>query len=108
MSVDVQPAGGRMVLHVGPVERALMVAIGMTVVAVVGWSWDKLNKMSESMSGMSLQLAVTNVRSDTLATQLADVPGLTKQIAEMRTQIDRNTRDIHDLDNRNDPEGRKK
>lgn len=108
MTVDVESNGARMVLHVGPIERALMVAVGMTVVALVGWSWDKLNKVSESMSEMSLQQAVTNVRLDTLATQLADVPGLTKQIAEMRMQIDRNTRDIHDLDDRNDSQGRQK
>ena len=108
MTVDVESNGARMVLHVGPIERALMVAVGMTVVALVGWSWDKLNKVSESMSEMSLQQAVTNVRLDTLATQLADVPGLTKQIAEMRMQIYRNTRDIHDLDDRNDSQGRQK
>ena len=108
MTVDVESNGARMVLHVGPIERALIVAVGAGIIGLGGWSWDKLNDMSDSLASMSTQQAITNSRLDTLTVQLADIPALSRQVAEMRVQIDRNTRDIHDLDNRNDPEGRKK
>ncbi len=97
MTMDVEPAGGRMVLHVGPVERALMIAVGAGIVGLGGWSWDKLNDVSASVANMTMQQAVTNSRLDTLTTQLADIPGLSRQVAEMRIRIERNAQDIRDL-----------
>ncbi len=108
MTVDVESNGARMVLHIGPVERALLIAAGAGIIGLGGWSWDKLNDMSDSIAVMSTQQAITNSRLDTLTIQLADIPAISRQVAEMRVQIDRNTRDIHDLDDRNDSQGRQK
>lgn len=98
MTVDVESNGARMVLHIGPVERALLIAVGAGIVGLGGWSWDKLNDMSDSIAVMSTQQAITNSRLDTLTIQLADIPAISRQVAEMRVQIDRNTRDIRDFD----------
>ncbi len=101
MTVDVESNGARMVLHIGPVERALLIAAGAGIIGLGGWSWDKLNDMSDSIAVMSTQQAITNSRLDTLTIQLADIPAISRQVAEMRVQIDRNTRDIRDFDEDN-------
>ncbi|WP_161596274.1 hypothetical protein [Rhodanobacter glycinis] len=43
------------------------------------------------------QQAVTNAQLQTLSQQLADVPGLTRAMAEAKVQIERNTSDIREL-----------
>lgn len=101
MTVDVESNGARMVLNIGPVERALLIAVGAGIIGLGGWSWDKLNDMSDSIAVMSTQQAITNSRLDTLTIQLADIPAISRQVAEMRVQIDRNTRDIRDFDEDN-------
>ncbi|TPG50680.1 hypothetical protein EAH75_04370 [Rhodanobacter glycinis] len=50
-----------------------------------------------TMQTVVTQQAVTNAQLQTLSQQLADVPGLTRAMAEAKVQIERNTSDIREL-----------
>lgn len=86
----------------GPVERyalaggALLLAglvafLATTVNTRLDKYGDMLAKLSESQAVASMQLTV-------LTAQLADVPSLTRQMAETKVRLDDNTRRLNDHD----------
>ncbi|WP_458788955.1 hypothetical protein [Dyella jiangningensis] len=71
------------------------------LVFLLGWVFrnfdSRLETQSKAMQELSTAQAVTNAQLATLSQQLSDVPGLTRQMAEIKVQTDRNTQDIHEL-----------
>lgn len=94
--------------RLGPVERwiiiggaALLVsALGYVFTTVTGTQVDQgagLKKIGDTMSDMRTQMAVTNSQLSTLSNQMASLPDISRQLAEIKVQTERNTEDIHDI-----------
>lgn len=85
----------------GPVERWVIVGGVALLVFLLGYvfhSFDnRLEIQANTMQTVVTQQAVTNAQLQTLNQQLADVPGLTRAMAEAKVQIERNTSDIREL-----------
>lgn len=103
--MDTTPTGdGRQHISLGPVER-WVVSIG-AVLIVAGGGWfarsmtTRLDDQSKTMQAVVTQQAVTNGQIQTLTTQLADVPRLTREMAEIKVRVDRHEQDIRDLGRR--------
>ncbi|MFV0411494.1 MAG: hypothetical protein ACK5LJ_17885 [Paracoccus sp. (in: a-proteobacteria)] len=99
---------GKWHFALGPVERwivGLACLAGLSMFGYIAHAFDqRLVSLTDvtGQQGKALQevltaQAVTNARLETLTVQLAPVPALTRQAAEMKVQIDRNTSDIRDL-----------
>lgn len=97
MPMDVQQRNGIMQVHVGPVERAILSAIFVGVTALIGWSWKQLNDLNDGLRDLVTKQAVANAQLDALRVQLADVPNITRALAELQVQVRRNSADIHDI-----------
>lgn len=92
---------GRWHFALGVVERWI---VGLCATALVGMcyaGWSsivaKQDKQAELTAALAQQQAVTNAQMVTLQAQLADVPGLTSSIAELRVQASRNAEDIAEI-----------
>lgn len=85
----------------GPVERWVIAGSAMLLVFLLSYvfhSFDnRLEAQARTMQTVVTQQAVTNAQLQTLSQQLADVPGLTRAMAEAKVQIERNTSDIREL-----------
>lgn len=82
-----------------------MVGLGATII-VVGGGWfarsmtTRLDEQSKTLQSVVTQQAVTNGQIQTLTTQLADVPRLTREMAETKVRVDRHEQDIRELQRR--------
>lgn len=87
--------------RLGPVERKAITVVFVAFTSLVTWLFlgfaGKLQSQGETMNKIVTQQAVTNQQLQTLSSQLSDVPGLTRQIAELQVTVARNSQDIHDL-----------
>jgi len=91
VTVDVQRGGeGHWTFRLGPVEKAIVSAIGAAVVGV-GW-W-----LVSSMQTVMTQQAVTNQQLLAISAQLADVPALSRRMAEHQVRLDRLESDMKEL-----------
>jgi hypothetical protein len=85
----------------GPVERWIVGACAAALLGLCygGWSSivSKQDTQADLLAKVVTQQAVTSAQITTLQAQLADVPSLTRQIAEIKVQADRNTEDIQEL-----------
>lgn len=102
--MDLKPQGdGRLHFSLGPVERWFVFAGASALVAVLGWFANsitsRLDSLAEAQGSLKTQQAVTNAQLLTLSTQLADVPELTREMAELKVQTERNSEDIKELRN---------
>jgi len=92
---------GSLHFKLGPVERIGIAASFALLTFLIGYvfhSFDtRLEAQDKTMQTVVTAQAVTNAQLQTLSQQLSDVPGLTRQMAEMKVQTDRNTQDIHEL-----------
>jgi gas vesicle protein len=99
---------GRWHFSLGPVERWVAGAVAAALGVLIWWTFtgitsrqdtfsQRQDKFSQTQQQMLTQQAVTNAQLQTLSKQLSDVPGLTRQMAEMQVQVQRNQQDIHDL-----------
>jgi len=100
--MDLQDVAGRGAkVKLGLVERwGLTAAFGLLVflLAYVFNSFDsRLAKQAQAMQDMVTAQAVTSAQLQALTSQLSDVPGLTRQMAELKVQVQRNSEDIHEL-----------
>lgn len=90
-----------MQFRLGPVERWVIGIAALALVSLLGYvfhSFDnRLEAQANTMQTVVTQQAVTNAQLQTLSQQLADVPGLTRAMAEAKVQIERNTQDIREL-----------
>lgn len=101
-SVDFSRAtDGHWHFRLGPVERAV-IAAAMSLLCFLAW-WVfhefsvRLDASDKTQQTILVNQAVTNEQLRTLSSQLSDVPGLTRQMAELQVQVGRNTQDIRDL-----------
>jgi hypothetical protein len=85
----------------GPIERVAVgggFALLVFLLSYVFHSFDtRLEAQDKTMQSVVTSQAVTNAQLQTLNQQLSDVPGLTRQMAELKVNTDRNTQDIHEL-----------
>jgi len=99
---------GHLHFRLGPVERWVIIAaaalltgsLGYVFHSVTGQQDDQAKAIKEQnalLGDLKEKQAVTNSKLETLTSQLADVPSLTRQMAELKVQTERNTQDIHDL-----------
>jgi hypothetical protein len=102
MSMDLQPNGdGRLHFSLGPVERWIVGAAAVGLVSLLGWFANsittRLDNLAEAQGALKTQQAVANQQLATLNLQLADVPTLTRQIAELKVRVDAHDEDIREL-----------
>lgn len=99
---------GHLHFSLGPVERwvlgagvtLLFVAAGFIFTSITGQMQDQgsaIKALSGQLGDVKTQQAVTNAQLAALNQQLANVAGLTNKVAEMKVQLDRNSSDIHEL-----------
>lgn len=100
MDLD-QRDNGHWHFRLGPVEKYVVTGAAMLLFLSWGWIFDstmgRFDNQQKTLDGMTTQIAVLNSQITTLTQQLADVPGLTRQMGELKVQVDRNSADIHDL-----------
>lgn len=96
-----QSRDGHWHFRLGPVERGVIVAVLTGFVALIGWVGksftDRLDSQKDSLDRLITQQAVTSSQLTALSQQLADVPALTRQMAELRVRVDRHDEDIREL-----------
>lgn len=96
-----QQRDGHWHFRLGPVERLVMAAVLSAFIAMLGWMGrsfaSRLDSQKDTLDKLITEQAVTNAQLTTLSAQLADVPALTRQIAELRVQVDRHNEDIKEL-----------
>lgn len=96
-----QRSDGHLHFALGPVERWIVAIGACGIVGMVGWMWQstatRLDDQGKTLFTVVTQQAVTNAQLQNLSSQLADVPGLTRQMAQLQVQVQRNTADVHDL-----------
>lgn len=99
--MDVQRSADGWNFKLGPVER-WAVAIGAAgLISMITWLANsfstRLDRLEQLLATSTTQQAVTNSQMGTLSAQLADVPNLTRQMAEIQVQVKRNSEDIAEL-----------
>ena len=99
--MDLERKEGRWHFSLGTVER-WVVSIGAAALIAAGYWFvssvtDRLDAQSKSLADLATQQAVTNNQLVTLNLQLADVPSITRKMAELEVRVDRNTDDIKEL-----------
>ena len=87
--------------RLGPIERVVIGGAFALLVFLISYTFHsfdtRLENQDKTMQTVVTSQAVTNSQLSILSQQLADVPGLTRQMAEIKVQTDRNAQDIHDL-----------
>lgn len=102
MTMDVQRQGdGHWSFALGPVEKWIVAAIAAGVVIAAYWFigsvMSRLDNQSSAISALATQQAVTNSQLTTLNLQLADVPSITRKIAEHDVRLQRLEEDTREL-----------
>lgn len=102
MTMDVERAGdGHWQFRLGPVERWVATAVAAALLSIIAWLANsfstRLDRLEQLLATSTTQQAVTNSQMGTLSAQLADVPNLTRQMAEVQVQVRRNSEDIAEL-----------
>lgn len=100
--MEVQHAqDGNWHFKLGPVERWVVGLGAFVLVSVCGLGVnsfkDQQAKQGDTMQTLVTQMAVANGQLATLSTQLADVPALTRQMAEIKVRVDRLEQDTKDM-----------
>lgn len=99
--MQAEQEGGQLRFRLGPVERWLVITGATVLVGVGGWAASsvtgRLDKQGDAINELVKQQAVTNAQLTTLSAQLADVPGLTRQMAELKVRVDRHDEDLREL-----------
>lgn len=87
--------------RLGPVERMVIVVVLAAFVSLLGWMGKsfaaRLDSQKDSLDQLVTQQAVTSAQLTTLSTQLADVPALTSQMAELRVRVDNHDEALKEL-----------
>jgi hypothetical protein len=89
--MDLQQQGdGRQHFTLGRVEKWIVGAIATAFVA--GGLW-----LVSSVQTLVTQMAVANAQLSSLNNQLSDVPGLSKQVVELKVRVDNHDDEIDEL-----------
>jgi Tfp pilus assembly protein PilO len=94
-------APGHVQVELGAMQR---IVIGVMLTALVSLSayagkriLDELDSLGKQQTAFAQQQAVMQQQLATITLQLADIPGIRQQLAEMTGQVNRNKDDIKDL-----------
>ena len=101
MEADRQSSEGRTRLTLGPVEKAI-VGILATVLLSGAWKFaDSINirfdKQYDAINELSKQQAVTSGQITTLTAQLADIPAMRTNVAEIKVRVEAHDQAIREL-----------
>lgn len=99
---------GRMHFVLGPVERWVVAGAGATLVTLIGLVYagitakidegtQNTRALTQTVSQVATQQAVTNGQMAALTQQMADVPRLRTDMAETKVRVDRHEQDIKEL-----------
>lgn len=100
--MDLEPQrDGRWHFALGPVEKWIVAVAAaaflgggaLFVNQVIG----RLDEQNDKLGTLTTQQAVTNQQLQTLSNQLADVPQLSRQVAELKVRVDRHDEDLKEL-----------
>lgn len=102
---------GRQRVSLGPVERWIVGLVAAGFVAGGVWFGNSLmarmdaqtaesKEQNKTLQAVVTQQAVMNGQVQTLTTQLADVPRLTREMAETKVRVDRHEQDIREIQRR--------
>lgn len=87
-------------VHLGKMEWAVVVLL----LSGVAWGWqqqiERLGSIEKAVGELNTQSAVQTGQITTLTTQLADVPRLTREMAEMKVRVERVEQDVRDYHGR--------
>lgn len=92
----------------GLAERWIIGMGALAIASLVGVAWTDMSAQDAAATAWRAQFGdkqndlaeaqqVTNARLTMVIAQLADVPGLSRNVAELDVQVQRNTSDIRDL-----------
>ena len=85
-----------------PSDKWIIASILAMLVSVLGYIGhgfsSQLYEQGQTLQHIVVQQAVTNAQMLTLSSQLADVPGLARAVAEAKIKMDENSRRINDLE----------
>lgn len=107
--MDLERAGhGRLHVALGPVEKWVVGIVASLAVGAVLWFANSVlvrldaqasqsQAQSERMAKIETQQAVTNQQLATLNLQLADVPSLNRQMAELKVRVDNHDESIREV-----------
>lgn len=100
--MDLQPQDdGHLHLRIGPVEKWVAGIVALVVVSLVAWVFNSVtsaqNEQGKTLTEIKTQQAVTNDRLQNLGTALSNIPQISSDVATLKVQVDRNTSDIHEL-----------
>lgn len=85
-----QQTDGRVHFVLGPVEKWVVGAVGTGGLALAWW-------LVSSVQTLLTQQAVTNQQLSTISAQIAGVPALGTQVAELKVRVDQHDQDIREL-----------
>lgn len=102
MSMGVsQDRSGHWEFSVGVVEKWVITVGALVLVSVGYWFTSSVTKrlddQSIAMAAMATQQAVTNAQLVTLNLQLADLPAMSREMAEMKVRVNRHDEDLREL-----------
>lgn len=87
--------------RLGPVERVVIGAALVSFLGVLGWIGrsftERLDSQKATLDKLVTQQAVDSAQLAALSTQLANVPNLMREIAELRVRVDNHDEAIRDL-----------
>lgn len=99
--MEAENEAGHLSFKLGPIERWVIAVAALALMGLLSYVFhsfdDRLEKQGNTMSTVVTQQAITNVQLVTLNNQLQDMPQIASKIAEMKVQVDRNSSDIHEL-----------
>lgn len=88
--MDLQQKGGRAHFTLGPVEKWVVGTCGAGSVLLAWW-------LVSSVQTLLTQQALTNQQLATISAQIAAVPALGTQVAELKVRVDQHDQDIREL-----------
>ncbi|MGQ4661327.1 hypothetical protein [Lysobacter sp. F6437] len=96
--MDVERQGqGHWAFRLGPIEKWIATIIGAAVVAFGYWFVSEVRDQGDAIDNLATQQAVMNNQLVTLNLQLADVPSISRKMAEHDVRIDRLESDVKEL-----------
>lgn len=85
----------------GPIEKWIVSIVVLLTGSLLVWVFNAVTStqatQGQTLSDIKTQQAVTNSKLDQLTTSMANVPQLTSDVATLKVQTQRNTEDIHEL-----------
>lgn len=100
--MDIEHADdGHWRFRLGPVEKWVVGIAAFALVSLLGWVFhsvtDAQTEQGKTLVVISTQQAVMNDRLQNLSTALSNIPQISSDVATMKVQIERNTSDVHEL-----------